>query len=454
MKAQKGFWNRLSAKMDKRITGILSTLLLFIGLNGCSKDDSAPSQLLPEQIETPALASISPTSGPKTTVVNLKGSNFGTDAGAIQVFFNDKEAVVQSVSDDQITTVVPARAFSGLVKVAINGKEIFGPTFTYIITEIEVGTLAGGSIGFSDGTGDHAQFKYPSGLATDADGNLYVADRDNHKIRKLTSTGIVTTIAGSSIGFLDGPGASAQFKSPTDVAVDAEGKNIYVADWWNHKIRKIVADGTVSTVGGSTQGFMDGLGANAQFNFPSGVVLDTMGNVYVADQENSKIRKVTIDGSVGTFSGSVPGNADGVLLSAQFEYPSAVAIDNNGVMYVADEYNHSIRKITPAGVVSTFAGSDEGFADGPATSAKFKRPTGLAVDAAGNVYVADHLNHKIRMITPEGMVSTLAGTTQGFMDGVGSSAQFDRPFGVAVDAYRNVYVSDLYNHKIRRITQE
>jgi len=316
-----------------------------------------------------------------------------------------------------------------------------------------VSTLAGSTEGFRDGAGRSAEFNRPSGVVLDAEGNVYVADYFNNRIRKITPEGLVSTLAGSTEGFRDGAGRSAQFHYPYDVAVDAAG-NVYVADQQNHLIRKITPEGLVSTLAGSTVGFRDGSGRSAQFNFPSGVSLDTEGNVYVADYGNHRIRKITPEGLVSTLAGSTVGFRDGSGRSAQFDRPSGGVLDAGGNVYVADEFNNLIRKITPEGLVSTFAGSIWGFRDGSGTSAEFNRPTGVALDAADNVYIANSYNHRIRKITPEGVVSTIVGSTQGFRDGDGTSAQFNYPYGVAVDAEGNVYVADSFNNRIRKITPE
>jgi streptogramin lyase len=280
---------------------------------------------------------------------------------------------------------------------------------------------------------------------------VYVADTYNDKIRKITMGGEVTTLAGSTQGFADGEGSAAQFNRPGGVAVDASG-NVYVVDTNNHKIRKITPEGEVTTLAGSTPGFADGTGTAAQFNYPYDLAVDTSGNVYVVDRDNNKIRKITPAGVVTTLAGSIYGYGDGTGSSAKFKSPLGVAVDVLGNVYVADAGNHKIRKITPAGEVTTVAGSTQGFADGAATVAQFYFPTGVAVDASGNVYVADRNNHKIRKITPAGEVTTVAGSTQGFADGTGTEAQFNRPYGVAIDASGNMYVADINNHKIRKIT--
>jgi len=261
---------------------------------------------------------------------------------------------------------------------------------------------------------------------------------------------LVTTLAGSTAGFADAVATAAQFNFPRSVAVDAAG-NVYVADTSNNRIRKITAAGSVSTLAGSTQGFADGTGAAAQFSFPIGVAVDAAGNVYVADANNHRIRKITAAGAVSTLAGSTAGFTDGVGAAAQFNGPLGVAVDAAGNVYVADSINNRIRKITAAGAVSTLAGSTAGFADGVGAAAQFSFPAGVAVDAAGNVYVADISNQRIRKITAAGAVSTLAGSTAGFLDGVGAAAQFNNPAGVAVDAAGNVYVADTGNNRIRKI---
>jgi gliding motility-associated-like protein len=330
------------------------------------------------------------------------------------------------------------------------------PSWLSVSNEAIVSTLAGdGSFGISNGTGTDAQFANPYGVAVDATGNVYVADSDNHRIRKITPAGEVTTLAGSTAGFADGTGTAAQFSNPRGVAVDATG-TVYVADTENNRIRKITPAGEVTTLAGSTLGYANGIGAAAQFNVPRGVAVDAAGTVYVADERNHRIRKITPDGEVTTLAGSATrGFAEGTGTAARFNYPYGVAVNVAGTVYVADESNQRIRKITPAGVVTTLAGiGTRGFADGTGTAAQFNNPNGVAVDADGNVYVADLSNHRIRKITPAGVVTTLAGSaTRGFADGTANAAQFDFPPGVAVDAENTVYVADYVNQRIRRIAE-
>ena len=327
-----------------------------------------------------------------------------------------------------------------------------------------VSTFAGsaGSYGSADGTGSAARFSYPDGLAADSGNNIYVADTDNYTIRKITPAGVVTTLAGTSgfSGSADGTGSAARFTLPHGVTADGSG-NLYVADTYNQTIRKITPAGVVSTLAGlaGTIGSADGTGSAAQFRNPTSVAVDSTGNLYVADTKNSTIRKITPVGVVSTLAGlaGTTGSADGTGSAARFSYPKGVAVDNAGNILVANTSNSSIRKITPAGVVTTLAGpvvGGIGSADGTGSTAQFDTPFGVAVDSTGNSYVADTYNHTIRKITPAGLVTTLAGTadTKGSADGTGSAAQFSFPQGMAMGSSGNVYVADTGNSTIRLIT--
>jgi len=317
--------------------------------------------------------------------------------------------------------------------------------------------LAGsGTASYADGQGTAASFYAPSGVAVDGSGNVYLADIGNKRIRKITPSGNVTTLAGSGItGYADGQGTGATFGAPLGVAVDSSG-NVYVADHGNHRIRKITPSGNVTTLAGSgAAGYTDGQGTGASFNFPAGVAVDANGNVYVGDFMNNRVRKITPSGNVTTLAGSGTASyADGQGTAASFNYPAGVAVDSGGNVYVADHYNHRIRKITPNGNVTTLAGSGiAGYDDWQGLAARFNNPVDIAVDGSGNVYVADIGNHRIRKITPSGNVATLAGSgTASYDDGQGTAANFNAPYGVAVDGSGNVYVADKSNNRIRKIT--
>jgi hypothetical protein len=319
-------------------------------------------------------------------------------------------------------------------------------------------TLAGaGGWGSADGTGSAARFDWPTGVAVDSAGNVYVADRDNDTIRKVTPGMVVTTLAGQagSSGSADGTGSAARFNWPEGVAVDSAG-NVYVADMNNDTIRKVTPGGVVTTLAGQgIRGSADGTGSAAQFDLPEGVAVDSAGNVCVADTGNNTIRKVTPGGVVTTLAGLAgsQGSADGMGSAARFNEPEGVAVDSAGNVYVADFWNQTIRKVTPDGVVTTLAGlaGSPGASDGMGSAAQFHGPSGVAVDSAGNVYVGDFYNDTIRKVTPEGVVTTLAGlaASSGGADGIGSAARFYYPWGVALDSAGNVYVADTGNNAIR-----
>ena len=316
-----------------------------------------------------------------------------------------------------------------------------------------------GGYGNADGTGSSARFYNPWGVAVDSAGNVYVADQYNYTIRKVTPAGVVTTLAGTALnqGSADGTGSAARFYSPSGVAVDSAG-NVYVADSSIHTIRKVTPAGVVTTLAGSAGiwGSADGTGSAARFYFPSSLAVDSTGNVYVADRGYGTLRKVTSGGVVTTLAGSAGpyswGSADGTGSAASFYSPSGVVVDSAGNVYVADNGNHTIRKVTPAGVVTTLAGSAGtwGSADGTGSAARFYNPTGVAVDSAGNVFVADQNNHTIRKVSSDGVVTTIGGSPGviGGNDGIGSSASFTSPVGVAMDNAGNLYMSDYANNNI------
>ncbi|MDR1850072.1 MAG: hypothetical protein LBQ75_08530 [Zoogloeaceae bacterium] len=315
-----------------------------------------------------------------------------------------------------------------------------------------VSTLAGsGEKGFADGEGSVAQFIQPNSLAIDTAGNLYVTE-GSQRIRKITPEGEVSTFAGGSEwGSADGQISVARFKELVGITTDMAG-NLYVADWGNYRIRKITPSEEVTTLAGGENGFADGLGSAARFYTPAGITIDAAGSLYVTDTNNHSTRKVTPKGEVTTLAGGKRGFANGKGSAAQFYAPFGIAIDAVDNLYVADSWNHRIRRITPKGEVTTFAGGKRGFTDGGRGVARFHVPLGIAIDAADNLYVTDMENHRIRKITPSGNVSTLAGNHGGgFADGEGNSARFSFPRGIAIDAAGNLYVADSGNSRIRKI---
>lgn len=314
----------------------------------------------------------------------------------------------------------------------------------------------GGGTGSKDSTAT-ALFSSPADVAVDALGNLYVADYWNNRIQKITPMGAVSTLAGTgNIGAINGIGQLASFNRPSGIAVDGNG-NVFVADAGNNLIRKITTDGTVSTLAGTIAAVDTGNTVTSQplFSSPSGVAVDASGNVYVADAGNNRICVINPAGVTRTLTGKgAAGSNDGPGISATFNNPTGVAVDLSGNVYVADLLNNIIRKVAPDGTTSTIAGNgDTGSQDGIDTAARFYFPNSLAVDASDNVYVTDDINNLIRKIAPDGTVSTLAGSGQaGAQNGSGAMASFNDPAGIAVDASGNIFLADANNNLIRKIT--
>jgi sugar lactone lactonase YvrE len=321
-----------------------------------------------------------------------------------------------------------------------------------------VSTLAGsGARGWEDGAGAEARFSGPYGVAVGPNGTLVVADAMNHVIRTVSPSGVVSSLAGGGpykYGAADGAGTAARFSFPTGVAVGGDGV-VYAADSHNNRVVKITPDGVVTTLaGGGDAGAADGVGTAAQFSLPKFVAVDAAHNVYVTDMRNHRVRKIAAaTGVVTTFAGSTLGFADGTGTAAQFSLPQGIAVDGAGFVYVGDYNNNMIRKISPEGVVSTLAGGKDGWLDATGAAAKFDHPADVAVDAAGNVYVAGNGNRRVRKITPAGVVSTLAGSgAAGAADGAGDGAAFSGLWGIAVEpAGGAVYIADASNNKIRKI---
>jgi len=378
-----------------------------------------------------------------------------------------------------------------------------------IIAGGETNTLAGGGVtgeaaGFSEGTGSAALFNKPVSVTVDAAQNVYVADRNNNRIRKITPAQAVTTYAGTGAADLfDGVPSLAKFNSPTSVFINAFG-NLFVADAANTRVReigviatvstfrlvtrsyqptgiaidpsgniyvsdflcaihKITPDGTETVFAGNDQnltGFQDGPGPTARFSYPGNLASDASGNIYVCDELNNAIRKITPSGIVSTVNPnrtwSLNGQVtDGPLATATFGFPYGLAVDPAGNIFVMDGTTR-VRKISTDGMVTTIAGSGtSGFADGQGTQAQFNQAVGIAVDAADNVYVADYFNNRIRKVSPTGLVTTIAGSdTQGYADGPVSTALFHSPYGITTDAAGNIFVCDRNNNRIRKISPD
>lgn len=345
-----------------------------------------------------------------------------------------------------------------------SGSQTFGQNY--------ITTYAGtGSAGYINGDTSVASFNKPFGICIDMVGNLFVADAYNHVIRKISISGQVSTYAGSGMaGYLDGEASQAKFNQPINICFDPEG-NMYVSDFLNQRIRKISNTGMVSTLAGTGQaGLLDGLAMEAQFNYPRGICLDDTGNIYIGDSWNHRIRKISANGFVSTWAGggnsigvqSVGDYVDGSDTSARFYTPCELSIDGENNIFVADAYNHRIRMIDPARMVTTIAGSGAsgpnsgGFLNGSALEARFNTPTAVFIANDGNIYVGDGINQRVRKINNELLVSTFAGSGEtGFENGPDSLSTFNFPRGCTMDYNLNrLYVVDYNNHAIRIVHLE
>ncbi|MBJ2173216.1 IPT/TIG domain-containing protein [Aureibaculum sp. A20] len=438
-------------KIYRQLSYLLVIVFLLGFLTSCNKDDEP---------RPATLSGISPESGSKNTIVTINGSNFGNNLDNLKVYFNDVQAVVQSVIDTKIQTEVPTLALTGLVKVIVDGTELTGPEFTYEFSEAHVTTLAGNKEGGDaplDGQGTNAIFGAMDGIALDKEDNLIITQTWKHSIRKITQDGLVTTLSKSEDGGLvEGSINEAKFSWPRDVTVDANG-NVYIADSNNNRIRKISPEGDVSTLAGGGQGYIDGAVNEARFFLPNAITIDQLGNIYIAEYNSvlnhSLIRKITKEGMVSTFAGGNPGFSDGQGTDAKFGRIYGLTVDNSGNIIISDAGNNKIRKVSPIGLVTTIAGSTEGYEDGKGEEAKFNFPYGITVDKLDNIYVSDYSNMRIRKIAPDGTVSTLAGKgSYGFDDGESIDATIAFPRAITVDDDLNLYFTQ--NFLVRKITQE
>jgi hypothetical protein len=434
--------------------------LLAGGLGGCGYNDGSGSEVRfcqPTGVAVDASGNLYIADGPNDVIRKV------TPAGVVTTLAG---AVGQGGSADGQGA---AARFDNPVGVALNQSgELFvadanNSTLRKVSPSGLVSTLAGRARfpGFADGTGAAAGFNHPRGVAVDASGDVIVGDTENQTIRVVTPAGVVTTLAGAAgtRGQADGTGSAANFSFPAGVAVDISG-NVFVADSFNHTIRKVTAGGVTTTLAGlaGVPGGADGTGTGATFSYPEGVALDGAGQLYVADSSANLVRTVSPAGVVTTLAGTYAsaGSTDGTGAAARFETPWGIAVTAAGTVLLTDFSANNIRAITPGGVVSTFAGNagKPGFADGVGAAARFDRPEGVGFDSAGDAFVADTQNQVIRQIAPDGTVSTLAGNpgVAGQSDGTGTGAQFRSPSGLAVDAAGDVFVADRYSHTLRKVT--
>ncbi|MFJ3433031.1 RICIN domain-containing protein [Streptomyces cyaneofuscatus] len=334
----------------------------------------------------------------------------------------------------------------------------------------EISTVAGtGVAGFK---GDNepaaaAQLNRPYGIALDSSGSLYFSDYNNHRVRKISTDGRISTVAGAGAGYRgdNGPAVSAQLNCPREVAVDAAG-SVYVTDAANHRVRVITTDGKINTVAGTGSAGFSGDGGpadKAQLNYPLGVAVDSTGALYISDHGNNRVRKISADGKISTVAGTgVAGfkGDDGPAASAQLNRPYALAVNGEDILYITDGNNHRVRKVATDGTISTVAGKGTaGFSGdgGQATSAQLNLPLGVVVDSAGILYISDYNNHRVRKVTPDGEITTFAGKGTAGFGGDGESAaaaQLNNPFGLAVDCVDTLYIADHLNNRVRKVISE
>lgn len=368
----------------------------------------------------------------------------------------------------QIMRWLQLPSISLLAILALDGCKKVAPEEVITKSHAEITVLAGGGGrvgGYLDGIREKALFQYLNNMVMDAAGNIYATDQFNFRIRKISPSGVVTTLAGSGVnGYVDGTGTMAQFGDLEGLAIDALG-NLYVSDYTSAVIRKITPAGVVSTYAGTGErGLMDGPVTTAKFGGLSCLVMDKTGNLFVADNDNAVIRKISSAGIVSTYAGTPQGTTYG---TQQYNGPAnqarfgptlaGITVDPSGNIYVVDQLRNFIWKITPAGNASTWAGDGQQgyggvptFNDGFGPSAEFYSSVGLTCDSSGNIYVADQGNNRIRKITPDDLVSTVAGNgTKGVVNGPAINAQLYLPIAVVTDATGNIYFSE-YN-QIRKI---
>jgi sugar lactone lactonase YvrE len=316
-------------------------------------------------------------------------------------------------------------------------------------TSIVVSTFAGGSVGDVNGAGQSAKLKTPIFISASPEGDLYFTDLGNYKVKKVSPEGTVTTFVGSTRGFSDGSADVAKFVSVAGIAVGKDG-TIYVTD--STRVRKITSMGIVSTIAGRTEaGFSNGPALEATFNLLQGIAVASDGTLYVADMDNNKIRKISTDGIVSTLAGSVSGYKDGQGGEAMFDHPSGLEIGTDGNIYVTDTWNHRIRKVTPEGVVTTIAGDGQVF-EGSSEQSILIYPMDIAIDSKNQFFVTD-TRGKVVSVTPTGSVATVAGSAgqSGYVDGLAADAKFGFNFGIEVMPDGSIYTCDSWNNAIRKI---
>jgi sugar lactone lactonase YvrE len=439
----------MNAFPTKRLVVYSLLFFIFFSINACSKKDNPSSPV--DQTPKITITSLSVDSGVYNTSVTITGTGFSNTTANDKVFFNSKPATITTVTSTQLTALVPLGAGTGKISVKVNdGTEVFGSVFNYKASWITSLFAGSGAPGFKDGTGIEAVFNSPVGITIDKDGNLYVTDQLNYSVRKITADGKVTTVAGNgSAGAKNGKGTDASFDHPAGITVDLNG-NLYVADNANNLIRKIDVSANVTTVAGTGAiGFDNGASAKATFTNPVDLALNSSGELFVADYVNEAIRKIAKDGTVSTLTKTlIPGVDDH---SHGFHFPSGLAIDKNDNIYVIDQTDYTIKKITPSGIISAFVGNGlKGIVNGQGNKAEFFSPYMLTIDKNDTFYVTD--GNQIRKIDKDINVTVFAGLqTPGLINDAALKSSFNTPIGIVTDKDGNVYIADAGNNQIRKI---
>ncbi len=434
---------------------------------GKSSDDPQPQTQNPTPTNNVTIASFSPVSGFIGQIVTITGTNFSTTPANNIAKFNGTTATISAATATQLTVTIPTGATTGKITVEVAGK-IATSTNDFTIPQprnyTAVSTLAGSNqtnSGYLDGTGANAIFSTPRGFAQDSNGDIYVADFGNSIIRKITPQGVVTTFAGASgqTGTTDGTGTNARFANPTSITMSAG--DFYIVDASNHRIRKMTPAGVVTTLAGSTQGYNDAIGTSAQFNRPRDIVADNQGNLFVTELTNPRIRKIVIStGAVSTFAGNgATMHIDNTGTNAGFPSLEGICIDTQNNLFVVSG-ERCIRKITPNAVVSTFAGNGNAvmdFINGEAGVARFTGCRSITIDSAGFLYVLQYSS--VRRVSPQGDVTDFAGVNastyatsgnlSGNTNGALTTSRFNIPNVIICGQNGILYVSEA--HKIRKI---
>jgi sugar lactone lactonase YvrE len=452
---------------DARLAG-LGCLFSVLALAGCSDDDNLPPPAVtaaPAPAPGPAPVPPTITTQPAGVAVTVgQTATFTTVATGSNLTYQWRRsgADVAGANAASYTTAATVIGDSGATfsvrlctgpqasNVCVNSASA---ALTVNPLALNATQIAGtpGVTGSTDGTGAVARFNTANYLAVNAAGTLYLGDFNNHTIRAITPAGVVSTLAGSPgvPGYADGTGAAARFNGNGGLAVDSAG-NIFVSDWDNFVIRRITPAGVVTTFAGTAGavGTTDGTGAAARFSNPNGMAIDAAGNLYVADWGNHTIRRITPAGVVTTLAGTpgVPGNSNGTGVAARFAQPNGVAVDNAGNVFVADASNHTIRRITPAGVVTTLAGQAgaTGTTDGTGAAARFDTPAWLTISPSGDLFVVSAAGDTVRKITAAGVVTTVVGVAgQNAAVVLGASPRLRNARGVlALSSNQLVVVAD------------